>query len=77
MAKTSLGPYGGRVMDSATFESEYALRSGRTVDSLHDWGRYPEPCDCGEPECEGWAMGHQWEDAIIEDIIRTRKGRQL
>lgn len=29
-------------------------------------------CDCGEPGCIGWAMGHQWEDALFEDAQRQR-----
>jgi hypothetical protein len=28
-------------------------------------------CWCGEPGCEGWAMGRQWEDAIVEDQMRS------
>jgi hypothetical protein len=58
------------MMDAAEFERRYAERSGLTVGQLHAWGRWAEPCGCGEPECEGWAMGHQWEDAIAEDWFR-------
>lgn len=57
-------------MNAAEFEAAYAERSGVTVEQLHAWGRYAEPCDCGEPGCEGWAMGHQQEDAIVEDEFR-------
>jgi len=56
--------------DRGEFEAAYAARSGVTVAQLHAWGRYAEPCDCGAEECEGWAMGHQQEDAITEDEIR-------
>ena len=49
------------------FEQEYAARSGVTVAFLHAHGRFAEPCECGDPICEGWQMGHQWEDAIIEN----------
>jgi hypothetical protein len=55
-------------MTAAEFEAAYADRSGLTVDQLHDWGRFAEPCDCGDPLCEGWAMGHQWVEAEFEDV---------
>jgi hypothetical protein len=54
-------------MEQAEFERRYAERSRITVEDLHRWGRYAEPCECGDPMCEGWQMGHQWEDAITED----------
>jgi hypothetical protein len=54
------------------FEAAYAARSGVTVRQLHAWGRYAERCDCGDPECEGWAMGHQWEDALAADQLLSR-----
>ena len=57
-------------LTAGEFEAAYAARSGVTIRQLHAWGRYAKPCDCGEPDCEGWAMGHQWEDAIIEDRLR-------
>ena len=57
-------------MTAEEFEAAFAARSGVTPEFLHRWGRYAEPCDCGDPECEGWAMGHQWEDAIFEDTQR-------
>lgn len=53
-------------MTAEEFEAAYAARSGVTVTWLHQHGRWAERCDCGEPECEGWAMGHQWEDALTE-----------
>ena len=52
------------------FEAQYAARSGVTVAQLHAYGRYAEPCNCGNDECEGWAMGHQQEDAIAENETR-------
>jgi hypothetical protein len=52
------------------WEAAYAARPGVTVEFLHSWGRYAERCNCGDPECEGWAMGHQQEDAIFEDAQR-------
>lgn len=58
--------------DGADFERAYAERSGVTVDELHSWGRYAEPCDCDYEGCEGWAMGHQWEEAICENRMRDR-----
>lgn len=54
------------------FEREYAERSGLTVDELHALGRWAEECDCDDGECDGWRMGHQWEDAIFEDRMRSR-----
>lgn len=41
------------------FESEYAEKSGMTVEALRDLGLYPVPCDCGEDMCRGWAMRHK------------------
>ncbi len=64
-------------MTAEEFEAAYAARSGVTVAFLHEHGRYAEPCDCanpcdcGEGGCEGWEMGHPWEDAIIEDQLRA------
>ena len=43
-------------MDKEEFESQYAQRSGVTVEWLHKYGRYGIPCDCGEDYCEGWQM---------------------
>lgn len=57
-------------MTAEEFEAAYATRSGVTVEFLHSWGRYAEPCGCGEPECGGWAMGRQQEDAITENMLR-------
>lgn len=57
-------------MTADEFETAYAKRSGVTIPFLRYYGRYPEPCDCGEDGCEGWQMGHPWEDAIVEDAIR-------
>lgn len=58
-------------MTAAEFEAAYARRSGVTVAFLHQHGRYAGPCDCGEAGCEGWAMGHQQEDALLEDSLRS------
>ena len=54
------------------FEAAYAARSGITVERLHQAGRYAEPCDCGDDICEGWAMGHQHDDALFDEDVRTR-----
>lgn len=56
------------------FEQAYAARSGTTVEALHAWGRFGELCKCGDAGCEGFRMGHQWEDAIIEDSARAAGG---
>ena len=58
-------------MTAEEWEAAYAERSGVTVEFLHSWGRFAERCDCGDAECEGWAMGHPWEDAIAEDLKRA------
>jgi hypothetical protein len=60
-------------MTGEHFAAAYAHRSGTTVEDLAAWGRYPAPCACGDPICEGWLMGHQWEDAIFEDLMREGK----
>ena len=52
------------------FEAWYAARSGITVAQLRAYGRYAEPCDCDADMCQGWAMGHQQEDAIVENETR-------
>lgn len=52
------------------FAERYAARSGVSVEFLHEWGRYPEPCACGEPGCEGFIMGFQWEDALTAQLLR-------
>jgi hypothetical protein len=53
------------------FEAQYAAASGVTITELHAFGRYAEPCNCKDNDaCEGWAMGHPWEDAITEDWFR-------
>ena len=58
-------------MTAEEFEAAYAARSGVTVDFLHEHGCWAEQCDCDEDGCQGWAMGHQQEDAIIEDGQRA------
>jgi len=59
------------MMTREEFEQAYAKRSGVGVEELHSYGRFAEPCECGEPGCDGWVMGHQWEDAIVEDRMRS------
>jgi hypothetical protein len=60
----------GRV-SASEFEISYAARCvDMTVEQLHRWGRWAEPCSCGQAVCQGWIMGHQWEDAITENEIR-------
>lgn len=54
-------------MTKDEFEAAYAGRAGVTPEVLHLWKRWAEPCDCGDEGCEGWAMGHQWEEAIVEN----------
>jgi hypothetical protein len=58
------------LLEASVFEADYAKASGIMVRQLHQWGRFAEPCDCGEDGCIGWAMGHQLEDAIVEDEVR-------
>lgn len=57
------------------FEQQYAERSGVTVEQLHSWGRFGEPCVCGEDGCKGFQMTNAWEDAIVEDGARARNLR--
>lgn len=59
------------MVTAAEFERRYAAESGVAVAFLRYWGRWPEPCDCGESDCQGWQMGHQWEDAIAENALRS------
>ena len=53
------------------FEQRYAHNAGITVEMLHSWGRFGETCDCGEDGCEGYRIGHQWEEALFENWVRT------
>ena len=53
-------------MNKEEFESQYAQRSGVTVEWLHKYGRYGIPCTCGEDYCEGWQMTYL-EDAEQEE----------
>ena len=48
------------------FESNYALRSGVTVEWLYKQGMHGEPCDCEEEGCKGWAMIRD-ESVVIVD----------
>lgn len=59
-----------RVLDASRFEVTYAKASSITVKMLHEWGRFAEPCACRTGGCQGWQMGHQWEDAIFDDLTR-------
>jgi hypothetical protein len=62
------------VLEASVFEQEYARASNVTVQELHiRWGRFAELCDCDDSYCLGWQMGHQWEDAIFEDMEREGK----
>jgi hypothetical protein len=62
----------GYQAEADRFEAEYAERAGVTVEWLHRWGRWAEPCHCAGEYCEGWAMGHQHEDALFENEMRER-----
>ena len=61
-------------MTGEEFEAQIAQRCGLTVGQFHARGRYPEPCHCGEDYCEGWQLGHQREDAILENELRDMGG---
>jgi hypothetical protein len=52
------------------FAEAYASRSHTTVAELRRMGRYPQPCHCQHPDCQGWQMGHQHEDALCENRCR-------
>jgi hypothetical protein len=58
---------------AAEFEAWYAENSMVPVWELHFLGLHAGPCDCGEPDCLGWQMTRPWEDAIVEDEIRTAR----
>lgn len=62
-------------MDADEFERQYATRSGLTVEQLHEFGRYGEPCtsDCDYPECEGWQMVNRKERAVMEAVELLRR----
>lgn len=62
-----------RIAEAQAFEERYARDSNLTVEVLHQYGRFAEPCDCDYSECEGWRMGHQWEEAIFGDAERERR----
>jgi hypothetical protein len=46
------------------FESEYAQKSGVTVEKLHELGLYAIPCDCDDPMCRGWAMDREGREPV-------------
>ncbi len=56
----------GRGLTREEFEAAYSERAGMTIEKLRYFGRFAEPCDCGYTFCEGWAMGHQHDDALFE-----------
>jgi hypothetical protein len=55
------------------FEVRYVANSNLTIAHFRAWGRYVEPCDCGDEICDGWQMGHQYDDARVEDAMRSAK----
>jgi hypothetical protein len=64
----------GELLSASLFERGYAQRSDVPVPFLHSWGRWPEPCPgCDYEHCTGWVMGHQWEEAHLEQAARARK----
>ena len=57
-------------MERAEFIKRYADRSGLGQEVRRYWGLQLDStsmvavrCDCGERDCEGWAMLHPWETA--------------
>lgn len=66
---------GPAAVTAEEFEAAYAARSGVTVEFLHSAGRYAELCSCGEDGCEGWAIGHQQEDALPGAMKRREPAR--
>jgi hypothetical protein len=62
-----------KLLDASVFEAEWCAGSGFTTGDLHLWGRWPEPADpasCDDPDCAGWHMGHQQEDALVAEMVR-------
>lgn len=56
------------------FEAAYAARSNVTVERLHAWGRYAEPCNCDDPMCEGWQMTHTDIDTFPDERFTDLPG---
>jgi hypothetical protein len=53
------------LIEASVFEADYAKALETSVHDLHGWGRFAEPCkSCDFTGCNGWKMGHQWEEAI-------------
>ncbi len=68
-------------MTKEEFERGYARRGGISIDQLRVWGRGAVPCDCGEPECQGWAMvnlaNHRDHLRMIEAITAEREKQDI
>ncbi len=63
-------------MTKEEFERGYAERGGISFEQLHAWGRGAVPCDCGEPECEGWAMVNLVDHAETQRLLALIGGRR-
>ena len=46
-------------MTKDEFEAGYAMRSGVSIEWLHQHGQHAVLCDCGEHGCNGWAMARR------------------
>jgi len=55
------------------FESEYARRSGVTVDQLRWYGMRAIPCECDYELCQGWQMTHYDPRRLQRPIFDTTK----
>jgi len=61
------------------FEEYSTANSGMTPERLREFGFYVEPCDCGAPDCLGWAWNWSMSKAareIQEQALRGRAQRQ-
>ena len=63
-------------MTAEEFELSYARGMAIDVAQLHANGRFAEPCACDYEACQGWILGYQWEDAIVEDRVRAAAQRE-
>lgn len=57
-------------------EQEYADRSGVPLKTLHAYGRFGAPCDCGADDCDGFQMLHLW-DKLVDAGWTPPKGEHV
>lgn len=55
-----------RNLTAGSFERAYSRRSGVSINSLREHGRYVAPCDCDEDICDGWEMAFRETEEALE-----------